>query len=191
MRIRLSDVVLATVAGLVLGAIVHVVVVLRVPSLAQKDAFSRFALAGRNGHAELVAAAAPTDKAEPALPDADPAAATAVCAFDLTAGPVHVTAPASGLLETLSLHARGGGVFYGLTDRASLRGQIDLAIMTQAQLDEAQADEDEETAGGEIRVVSPSTKGLLVVRAVAARPSLLRQAQAAVTSVTCTREDAE
>lgn len=186
MKLRASDFLLVLVAGLVLGAIVHIVVVLRLPSLARQDAFGRLALHGRSGHAELLPAS--EDNARAIVPGADPATATAVCAYDLSDGPLHVTAPASGLPQSLSLHERGGRAFYALTDRAAVRGQLDLEVMTQAQYDEALAYEDEEAPSTNIRVVAPSDKGLVVVRALALRPSLLPRAQEAATAVTCTRE---
>lgn len=181
---RRSDLVLVTVCGLVLGAIVHLLVVLRVPAFAERDAYGRLQPVTSGNNATLLA---PTTPGGERMPLPDPAMALAVCSFDLTKGPVRITAAAFPYVETLAFHQRGGGVFYALNDRAAVRGSIEIVLMTQRQLDEQLAREDEDEIVRELRVVSPSQRGLVVARALAPWPSLKKQAEDAVRGVTCAR----
>ncbi len=171
---------LSIVLGLVLGAIVHLVVVLQVPAFAGRDAYGRLAPLSGGGNAQLV----PRDAD---LPFTDPAIAIGVCAFDLAQGPIRVATAGAGSFQSLSFHTPGGLVFYALTDRASVRGAIDIALMTKRQLDETLAREDEDEPVRELRIVAPDSRGLVVARALAPFPSLLPRAEAAVQSVVCTR----
>ena len=45
------------------------------------------------------------------------------CAFDLEDGPVRVSTKTNALFQSLSFHARGGSVFFAVTDRAAVRGE--------------------------------------------------------------------
>jgi uncharacterized membrane protein len=177
-----STLLLSLMLGLVLGAIVHLVIVLRVPVAAQHDAYGRLLIFASGGNARLV----PDDVQ---LPFPDPAVAMAVCAFDLEQGPLRVASTGSSGFQSLSFHGRDGSVFYALTDRASVRGAIDIALMTQRQLDETLAREDEDEPVRELRIVSPVRRGLVVVRALAPFPSLKPHAEAAVQSVVCSPAD--
>jgi hypothetical protein len=83
------------------------------------------------------------------------------------------------------LHRHGGGVAYAITDRAAIRGVLEFVVMTQEQLDERLAqDEDGETAR-ELRVVSPSPQGLILARVMLRRPADRADAEALATSVAC------
>jgi uncharacterized membrane protein len=171
------------VCGLVLGAIVHLIVVLRVPAMAQRDAFARLSPITKGDSAQLV-----TGSVQPQdMPLPDPAVAVAVCSFNLSKGPLRIAASAFPYLETLSFHQRGGGVFYALTDRAAVRGSIEIMLMTQRQLDEQLAREDEDEIVRELRIVSPVQEGLVVARALAPWPSQKKQAEDAVRAVSCGR----
>jgi hypothetical protein len=58
--------------------------------------------------------------------------------------------------------------------------------MTRRQLDEALAAEDEEEPSRDVRIVSPTREGLVVVRALASFPSQREAATEAAKSVSCT-----
>ena len=173
----------ATVCGLVLGGIVHLTAVLAMPWLAEQDAFSRLRASVSADRSEIVAT--PGDQAT-WLPYPDPNVALATCAYSLEEGPVRVSARTRALFQSLSLHARGGGVFFAITDRAAIRGALDLVVMTRRQLDEALANEDPDEPSRDVRITSPTREGLIVVRALAAFPSQREEATDAARSVSCT-----
>lgn len=173
---------LLTLAGLVLAGIVHIVTVLRVPALAMRDAATAYAALGMNGKAELVT---PPPTGLPAMLDADPNSVAAVCSYDLTAGPLRVVARAGSLPLGLTVHRRGGGVAYAITDRAAIRGVLEFVVMTQEQLDERLANDEEGETSRELRVVSPSLQGLVVARVAVRRTFDRGEAEALATGVAC------
>lgn len=179
---------IATLCGLVLAAGAHIAIILGAPLYAEKDAFSRLAGTLTAERAELISA---PGGGETWLPQPDPALATAACAFDLNVGPVRIAAKPGPLFQSLSLHARGGGVFFAVTDRAAVRGELEIVVMTQRQLDEALAAEDENEPTRDVRIVAPRREGFVIVRVAAPFPSLRPQAEEAAKAVTCIVEAAE
>jgi len=174
---------LATLFGLVLAGMVHLAAVFAVPWLSEQDAFSR--LRGTLAADRSQSIAPP---GESWLPRLDPAASLGACAYNLEEGPLRVSARTGALFESLSFHARGGGAFFALTDRAAVKGVLDLVVVTRRQLDEIQANEDEDEPSRDVRIVAPRSEGLVVVRVVAAFPSQRKDADAAAGSVSCVTE---
>jgi len=174
--------VLLTLAGLVLAGIVHIVTVLRVPVLASGDAATVYAALGMNGRAELVT---PPPAGLPAMRDTDPNSVAAVCSYDLAVGPLRVVARTGSLPLGLTVHRRGGGVAYAITDRAAIRGILEFVVMTQEQLDERLANDEEGETSRELRVISPSLQGLVVARVIVRRTFDRIEAEALATGVAC------
>ena len=84
----------------------------------------------------------------------------AACAFDLDGRPGAGLEPKpAALFQSLSFHASGGSVFYAVTDRAAVRGELELVVMTRRQLDEALAEEDEDEPSRDVRIVAPRREG--------------------------------
>src|SRR5204862_249839 len=67
------------------------------------------------------------------LPFMDPAFATAVCRYDLAAGPLKLRVPVSQAYTSVSFYARSGIAYYAINDRAAGRRVIELDLMTSAQ----------------------------------------------------------
>jgi uncharacterized membrane protein len=174
---------IATLAGLALAGLVHLSAVLAVPFLAESDALSRLRSTMNVDRSEIVVAAG---DGTTWVPQPDPAVALAVCAYNLDEGPVRVSAQTGAMFQSLAFHSRGGAVFFAVTDRAAVRGSLELVVMTRPQLDEALAREDEDEPSRDVRIVSPSREGLVVVRVLAAFPSEREAATEAAKSVSCT-----
>jgi uncharacterized membrane protein len=173
----------ATLCGLVLAGIVHLSAVLAMPWLSEQDAFSRLPPTLTAATSELIAAPAASDTW---LPHPDPAAAVSACAYNLEEGPVRISANTGALFQSLSFHAKGGGAFFAITDRAAVRGVLELVVMTRRQLDEALAIEDEDEPSTDVRIVAPQREGLVVVRVLAPFPSLRLAAADIAKAVSCT-----
>lgn len=181
--------VLATLCGLAMAGIAHLAAVLAVPWIGERDALSRLQETSGADQAVLVqpvTGGQPDEGVTPWLARPDPAVAVGACAFDLADGPVRVSARMGSLFESLAVHARGTGAFYAVTDRAAVRGALDLLILTQRQLEELLARQDDEEASRDVRVVAPSPEGFVIVRALAGLPSERPAADAAARSVSCT-----
>jgi uncharacterized membrane protein len=174
---------LATLCGIVLAGVVHIVIVLAAPRFAERDAFARLRNTITAQNAQIVAA---PGAGGTWLPHPDPAVVVAACAFDLSAGPMRVSTQTGALPQSVSLHAKGGSVFFAVTDRAAIRGELELVVMTRRQLDEALAEEDEDEPSRDVRIVAPRREGLAIVRVAAPFPSQRKEAEETARAVSCT-----
>jgi uncharacterized membrane protein len=170
----------------VLGALVHLVVILLIPQVATRDAYAALTELGAPGQTTLLPRASPGTRRFPYF---DPAVAAAMCRYDLGAGPVRVRAPLGrAAFNSISLHSRRGAVFYALTDRAASASAIEAVIVTAAQLRALQASEDEENPSSELRIVSPTVDGYVVRRVFSETPSLYAEAEAEAQTLSCATE---
>ena len=167
--------------GLLLGGIVHLGSVLLLPRTATQDAFTRLSASAPVNSMVPMPAATPD---EAVLPFMDPAFATSVCRYDLADGPLTLRVPVSQAYTSVSFYTRNGVAFYAINDRAAGRRVIELDLMTTQQ--RAALPEDEEvTAADRLIVESPTTTGLIVLRALAPEPGLMTLARNALASARC------
>lgn len=171
----------ALLAGLLLGGLVHLVSVLALPRIASQDAYSRLE---RITPVNAVKALPPADPNNAPIPLMDPAFATAICRYDLSSGPIKLAVPVSQAYTSVSFYTDGDVAYYAINDRSAGRKVIELDLMTEAQ--HAALPEDEEiTAADRLIVDSPTSTGLIVLKALAADTGLMAQAQASLAAATC------
>ena len=171
----------AIVAGIILGGVVHLVSVLALPRIASQDAYSRLTPITN------VNAVTPLPQVSPAsepMPFMDPAFAAAVCRYDLANGPIKLTVPVSQAYTSVSFYTRSDVAYYAINDRSAGRRVIELTLMTEAQ-HEAMPEEEDVTAADRLIIDSPSQTGLIVLKALAAEPGLMAQAQASLAAANC------
>jgi len=183
---RLGGAALFGAAVAATAALVHFVMVLLVPVVATHDAFARLTDLGPAGTTAPLPRAGPDERR---FPWDDPALAAAFCRFDLSAGPIRVKAPIGRAgFASLSFHTRRGAVFYALTDRAATHGRIEAVIATPAQLRQLIAHDDEDDPSQDLRVVSPTVQGFVIMRAFSELPSLYAAAADEVKAMACATE---
>ena len=172
------------VAGIVLGLVVHLVSVLALPRISTQDAYSRLTPMTRlNGVTPLPLA----DPGNSLMPFMDPAFAVAICRYDLSDGPLKLTVPVSQAYTSVSFYTRNEIAYYAINDRSAGRRVIELDLMTEAQHEDLPEDE-EITAADRLIIDSPSTTGLIVLKALAAEPGLMPQAQASLAAASCSAQ---
>jgi uncharacterized membrane protein len=171
----------AIIAGVVIGGIVHLVSVLALPRIATQDAYSRLTAITT---ANAVTALPPTEPGKATLPFMDPAFALAVCRYDLSNGPIKLAVPVSQSYTSVSFYTRSDVAYYAINDRSAGRRVIELDLMTEAQHAELPEDEDV-TAADRLIIDSPTPTGLIVLKALAAEPGLMAQAQATLAAAKC------
>lgn len=170
--------------GVLLGGIVHLGVVLLLPRSATQDAYARLApITPVNAVAALPA----PSPGHALMPFMDPAFAVAVCRYDLSQGPLKLTAPVSQAYTSVSFYTRRDVAYYAINDRAAGRRVIELYLMTPDQHSEMPEEEDV-TAADRLIVESPSLTGLIVLRALAAEPGLMPLARGALAAATCAKQ---
>jgi uncharacterized membrane protein len=169
------------IAGIVLGLVVHLVSVLALPRIATQDAYSRLTpMTKVNGVTQLPLA----DPQTSPMPFMDPAFALAICRYDLSGGPIKLTVPVSQAYTSVSFYTRNEIAYYAINDRSAGRKVIELDLMTEAQHSELPEDE-EVTAADRLIIDSPTTTGLILMKALAPEPGLMPQAQATLQAATC------
>ena len=172
------------IAGVVLGLIVHLVSVLALPRIATQDAYSRLTpITKLNGVSQLPLA----DPNTSLMPFMDPAFALAICRYDLSGGPIKLTVPVSQAYTSVSFYTRNEIAYYAINDRSAGKKVIELDLMTEAQHGELPEDE-EITAADRLIIDSPTTTGLILMKALAPEPGLMQQAQATLAAATCTTQ---
>ncbi len=174
-------VVFTIIAGVLLGAVVHLVSVLALPRIATQDAYSRLTPMTK------LNAVTPLPLADPSnapMPFMDPAFAIAICRYDLSDGPIKLAVPVSQAYTSVSFYTRNEVAYYAINDRSAGRKVIELDLMTEAQHAELPEDEDV-TAADRLIINSPTATGLIVLKALAPEPGLMPQAQATLTASSC------
>jgi uncharacterized membrane protein len=169
------------VAGVLLGGVVHLVSVLALPRIASQDAYSRLTPITKLNAVTTLPLADPSNTLMPFM---DPAFATAVCRYDLSGGPIKLAVPVSQSYTSVSFYTRSDVAYYAINDRSAGRKVIELDLMTEAQHAALPEDEDV-TAADRLIIDSPTATGLIVLKALAAEPGLMPQAQASLAASTC------
>lgn len=147
-------------AGLIMGGILHILTVLGLPYIAEKDAWSRLSLLKRN---ELTLAGDKEDIA--ALPFAWPDVVHAYCVFDLSERNVVVTSPLLDATWSVAVSTPQAENFYLITGADAKRTNIRLVVTPRERL--AQEDSTERSEEGEEQniVISPTLRGVIAIRA--------------------------
>ena len=180
---------LPVAVALVLAGIAHIVSILAMPALAERNAYMRLAdLTDSNvmlllPDATAQEAASPT--AQPAaLPMLDPAFIAAVCLYDLSEKPLKVRVPATADYTSVSFYTDEVLAFYALSDQAAGK-VIELDLMNAVQ--KAALPEDEEiTAADRLVIESPSQEGIVLVRAYVRERGMRDQVRRQLEAATCT-----
>jgi uncharacterized membrane protein len=172
------------IVGVLLGGVVHLVSVLALPRISTQDAYSRLTpMTKLNGVTPLPLA----DPGNALMPFMDPAFAVAICRYDLSDGPLKLTVPVSQAYTSVSFYTRNEIAYYAINDRSAGRRVIELDLMTEAQHEDLPEDE-EITAADRLIIDSPTTTGLIVLKALAAEPGLMPQAQASLAAASCSAQ---
>jgi uncharacterized membrane protein len=169
------------VVGVLLGGVVHLVSVLALPRISTQDAYSRLTPMTK------LNAVTPLPLADPGnspMPFMDPAFAMAICRYDLSDGPLKLTVPVSQAYTSVSFYTRNEIAYYAINDRSAGKRVIELDLMTEAQHEDLPENE-EVTAADRLIIDSPTTTGLIVLKALAAEPGLMPQAQATLAAASC------
>lgn len=171
--------------GLVLAGLVHIGTLLGVPRIATAGAYERLARLDADGRFAVL-----PDDGEKAdlLPFRDPAFVTAACRFDVTSGPITVDTALPSTYAAVAIHNDTGQPFYALTDKAATNGRVLIRVFGP---DDVTAAETEEAADDrpELRIVSPTEAGFILVRFFAAGESAREPLRELASKATCARNE--
>ncbi|MGB8898170.1 MAG: hypothetical protein WCC90_02440 [Methylocella sp.] len=183
---RLLAALLWLLGVLAIAGITHIAVIFALPEIAAKETNARISELARPGQLTLLPAAGANKHV---LPFADPAMVQSICPFDLSQGGLRMHADIEGgRLLTFSFRTSAGQVFYSMTDLAAQQGKIDVVVLTAAQLEIVEAEDDEDDPSQDLRLVAPEPQGVVIVSALSVYQSDRADAEERVKSVVCTVE---
>lgn len=163
----------ATVVGLVGAAVVHLVVLLLLPLVSERDAWSR--LAARGALYETVALGD--------AGDGDPLFRTVACRFDLSDGPLGLEGEGRSPFWSVSVHDREGHSLFSVSDR-TLAGRLDIQILDPGQSVAARAAAALE-ADAPVRFQADTEQGIAVLRAFVPDPTWAPAVDGLIASFRC------
>jgi uncharacterized membrane protein len=169
--------------GLMLGGIIHLAIVLLVPLYASHDAWAAMGRFGKDRTFHLLPAPEPGNEV---IPGMDPRLLQAECRFNLTDGPLRVTARMPDEFWSVAVFDRHGRNLYSLNDRATDGPDLDFAVLTSVQL--AQLRQNPPPAmENAITIDLPIREGFILLRAFVPDPSMLPEVTAALNGASCSR----
>jgi uncharacterized membrane protein len=168
-------------AGVVLLAgIVHICATLAVPTLSTRHAYLRLRDRLPANRMVVLPQQAPGRQILPWLP---PHTLYAVCRYDLSGGPVAVNATVADAGWALTLHAVQGENFYVLPGQPLRRTEVSLLVVprTPDSVSPSWRESPSDTS-----VISPTTEGLIVLRAPLRGLAWTAETEAMLQRATCT-----
>ncbi|MCO5063131.1 MAG: DUF1254 domain-containing protein [Rhizobiaceae bacterium] len=151
----------ALLMGLLGAAILHIVILLLLPEISSRNAWSRMADAAdlyqpmqvRNGLPDVVHDG-----------NRDPLFKSIVCRFDLTDGLLRMQASGAVPFWSASIYDRAGNVIHSFNDRSAHDRALDIVVLTPAQMLDVRKEVPEEL-GQSVFVETQSEEGIALVRA--------------------------
>lgn len=169
------------VAGVVLGLVIHITVVLALPSLATRDLWTRLADIGTTGSVTVLPAAA---QGVPNPLRLDPELAYGVCRLDLTTAPGVLTGVLPNAFWSVAIYDRSGTVIYSTTNRDGIGQVLDIGVFNPSQT-RLLAQQRLDIAEGLLIVESSSDDVIAVVRLALPHPAMRARFEAALTQLSC------
>lgn len=168
-------------AGLVLGGIIHIGVILALPAFATDGLWSRIATLGAANKPVVLAAPA---AAEPNPLRLDPELAYAVCQIDLRQGPGFVRGTLPLAFWSVAVYGPSGTVLYSTTNRDGIGNVLELGIFNAAQT-RLLAQQQLDVAEGLLIVESQEDDVIAVVRLAPPHQAMRRRYEAALAALSC------
>ena len=120
----------AIAIGLVGAALLHIVIILSLPSFTGRDAYTRVQAFGEANRFFPLASEGNTL----APINDDPAMKTAVCTFSVENGPIRLFADGDVPFWSLAVYDEASNEVFSMNDRTSVSGALDTLIATPIQL---------------------------------------------------------
>ncbi|MDB5474039.1 MAG: hypothetical protein JWP99_1342 [Devosia sp.] len=148
------------VGGVVLGGIIHIIVILTLPSLAEENLWTRIEAFEADNRMLLLP---PVVAGEPNPLGLDPAIVYGLCQLDLAEGPGYVSGLLPNAFWSVALYNEAGVVTYSTTNRDGIGQVLEIGIFNAAQT-RLLAQQQLDVAEGVLVVEAASDKIAVLVR---------------------------
>jgi uncharacterized membrane protein len=172
---------LYVVAGVLLGLMIHLVVILILPRISENAAYTRIAAIEALNKTTLIAMPA---TGEPNPLHLDPDLSYAVCRLDLASGPGELTGTLPLAFWSLAVYDNSGTVIYSTTNRDGIGQTLDLGIFDQAQT-RLLAEQKIDISPGLLIVEARTDEIFVVVRLAPPHPSMRARFEAQLQRLSC------
>lgn len=168
-------------AGVLLGGIIHILVILSVPAVATHNVWARItALAPEN----KVMLLPPLKPGEANPLQLDPGLSYAVCRLNLKSGPGVLTGTLPDAFWSLAIYDPSGAVSYSITNRDGIGKNLNLGIFNADQT-HLLAEQEIEVADGLLIVESDSDDVFVVIRLMAPYDVVRPRYEKALSDIAC------
>lgn len=173
------------VAGVVLGGIIHIVVMLTLPLLAEETTWTRVAQLNARNKVVLLPRVA---VGQPNAFGLDPLLVYGLCEVDLSGGPAYLTGTLPDAHWSLAIFNEAGSVTYSTTNRDGIGQTLDLGIFNAAQT-RLLAQQQLDVAEGVLVVEAASDRLFVVLRMAPPHPAMRQRFEAAVAAIGCSNRN--
>lgn len=168
-------------AGILLGLLIHLVVILTLPGFASNNVAAKLATIGQLNKTVLLADVAP---GAPNPLRLDPSVAYAMCRLDLHSGPGEVTGTLPLAFWSVAVYDTSGTVLYSTTNRDGIGQTLDVGVFDPAQT-RLLAEQKIDVAVGLLIVEAHSDEIFVVVRLAPEQPVMLDRYKAQLGKLGC------
>lgn len=173
--------VLYAVGGLLLGLMIHLIVILILPSASENAVYTRIAALQSLNKTTLLPVPGPGEANPLHL---DPDMVYAVCELDLSSGPGEVTGILPLAFWSVAVYDRAGTVLYSTTNRDGIGQTLDLGIFDPGQT-RLLAEQKINIAPGLLIVESRTDQVFVVVRIAPSHPSMRQRYETQLAQLAC------
>jgi uncharacterized membrane protein len=168
--------------GALLGGVIHICATFAAPVFGAGHAFEELRASLPLNKMVVLPPPAPGRQILPFLP---PDMLYAMCRYELTGGPISLTAAVAGPGWSLSLHTPQGDNFYVLPGQQLQGGEISFLLVPGSAAEIAP--QQRRASHTDTQVTSPTTEGLIVIRAPVIGLAWLAQTDALLRRSSCTQ----
>lgn len=168
-------------AGVVLGGIIHIAVILNLPAFATESLWQRTASLDASDDVVVLAPAA-AGEANPL--NLDPELTYALCRIDLRAGPGFVRGTLPLAFWSVAVYEPNGTILYSTTNRDGIGTNLELGIFNAVQT-RLLAEQQLDVAEGSLIVESPADDVLVTVRLAPPHQAMRSRYEEALGRLTC------
>lgn len=148
-----------SICSLLVAGIVHIIIILLIPSLGSKDAAKQI-----DSKLNTMRFYPIGDGSEFGISNNDPFLKLAVCKFDLTNTAVQINGQQTKTFWSASVFDERGRVIYSMNDRTAIKNQLRIIIVNPIQMADIRQTQPEEIETS-ILVESQNMKGFVLLRA--------------------------
>ena len=172
---------LFVIGGLILGLVIHLVVILILPSISENGAYTRIAAIEALNKTTLLPVPA---AGEPNPLHLDPDMSYGLCKLDLSAGPGELTGTLPLAFWSVAVYDSLGTVLYSTTNRDGIGQTLDLGIFDPAQT-RLLAEQKIDISPGLLIVESRTDQVFVIVRLAPPHPSMRARYEAQLERLAC------